>query len=140
MIHCDARPDAVFSMEQEFSGRFEVFDARARGGGLRLERHARGHVPGVDVLFARVASHDLPASLDGVAVDTAGSAAGFRVRSGAANYHVAARSVQIHEGSGIYERLPLGRFSPAQRLLWSALLWIARFSWGQALIGRLRGA
>jgi len=140
MSHCSARADAVFSMQQEFPGRFELFDARARGGGLRLERRSRGTGSRVEILFACVTTHDLPASLDGVAVASAASGAGFRVRSGAANHHVAARSVQIHEGASIYDRLPLGRFSFAQRLLWSVLLWIARFSWGQALIGRLRGA
>jgi hypothetical protein len=127
-------------MQQEFPGRFEVFDARAQGGSVRLERRARAEAPGVELLFARVASHDLPARLDGLVVDTDVSRAGFRVRSGAANYHVAAQSVQIHEGVRIYDRLPLGRFPFSQRVLWNLLLWSARFSWGEALIGRLRGA
>jgi hypothetical protein len=127
-------------MQQEFSGRFEVFDARAQGGAVRVERRARGNAPGVELLFARVTTHDLPARLEGVVVDTAPSNGGFRLHSGAANYRVVARSVQIHEGARIYDRLPLGRFSFPQRLMWNVLLWTARFSWGQALIRRLRGA
>lgn len=139
MTHCGARRDAVSLMQQEFPGRFEVFDARARGGSVRLERRARDDAPAVEVLFARVTRHDLPERLDNVVVDTEASESGFRLGSGAANYHVAARSVQVHEGAHIYGRLPLGRFALSQRLLWSLLLWSARYPWGQALIRRLRG-
>ncbi|HEY7379049.1 MAG TPA: hypothetical protein VH542_10230 [Steroidobacteraceae bacterium] len=125
-------------MRQEFPGRFEVTDVRAPRGSVRLERRARRDAPAVEVLFARVTRHDLPERLDNLAVDTEASDSGFLLRSGAANYHVAARSVQIHEGARIYDRLPLGRFALSQRLLWSLLLWSARYSWGQALIRRLR--
>ncbi|HZF26118.1 MAG TPA: hypothetical protein VEZ88_07635 [Steroidobacteraceae bacterium] len=128
-------------MQQEFSGRFEVVDAGAGSGGLSLERRARRDVSGIALLFADVASHDLPRQLDGVAVDAAASASGsFSVRSGVANYHVAARSLQIHESAQIYAHaLPLARFPFSQRVLWTLLLWSARFSWGQSLIRRLRG-
>ena len=52
---------------------------------------------------------------------------------------VAARSLQVHETARIYGRgVQLARFPFAQRILWTLLLWSARFAWGQGLIRRLR--
>ena len=126
-------------MRHEFSGQFDVLDSGVRPGVLVLQRHeADGR--DVELLFAAVSAHDLPRALGGVVLDDTASRDGvFNIRSGAANYRVAARSVQVHERVPIYgQAIRLARFPVWQRLLWILLLWSARYGWGQWLIARWR--
>lgn len=130
--HADAR--AIGS----FTGRFTVHASETSlvlaGSGLRL-------------LFNAVERHDLPAALDGVRVGRSANAgddtlpAGeFQVMSGGREFRVRARSLQIHERAALYGSvIALPKFALRQRLLWTALLTVARFQWGQALIRRLTG-
>jgi hypothetical protein len=129
-------------MRYDFSGRFEVLDSGVRPGELVLKRQEGRDGPGVELLFAAVSRHDLPRELAGVALDDAASLDGvFELRSGSANYHVAARSIQVHETVRIYGRaIQLARFPISQRLLWMLLLWSVRYGWGQRLIARWRRA
>ena len=54
------------------------------------------------------------------------------------HWEVQARSLQVHETVDLYGRaIALPRYALRQRLLWSLLLGLARFNWGQALIRRL---
>jgi hypothetical protein len=125
-------------MRYEFSGRFETIDSGARPGDLSLRRAARHDAPELELHFAAVSSHDLPWSLDGIVVEQKGPGL-VGVRSAGNNYRVAARSLQVHETARIYGRgVQLARFPFAQRILWTLLLWSARFAWGQGLIRRLR--
>jgi hypothetical protein len=125
-------------MRYEFSGRFETIDSGARPGDLLLRRRARHAAPQLELHLAGVSSHDLPWSMDGVVVEEKGPGL-IGVRSGDNNYRVAARSFQIHETARIYgHAVQLAHFPFSQRILWTLLLWSARFAWGQGLIRRLR--
>lgn len=127
-------------MRHEFPGRFDVLDSGGRPGELILRSRKNGQGHGVELRFAAVSSHDLPRELTGITLDDAAvSGRVFTIRSSAANYHVAARSVQVHEAVAIYGRaIRLARFPVSQRLLWLLLLWSARYGWGQRLIARWR--
>lgn len=124
-----AQPVAIGS----FTGRFTV---RTGDTSLVLEgSHLR-------LLFNAVARHDLPASLDGVRVARSDEPtdAEFQITSGGREFSIRARSLQIHERATLYGtviRLPV--FALRQKLLWTLLLTVARFAWGQALIRRLTG-
>lgn len=121
-----------------FTGRFTVHGSNAAlvlaGSDLRL-------------LFNAVERHDLPASLDGVRVERAAHAGDesaspgeFQLASGGREFRVRARSVQIHEPAALYGSvIALPKFALRQRLLWTMLLTVARFEWGQALIRRMTG-
>jgi hypothetical protein len=125
-------------MRYEFTGQFETVYSGARPGELSLRRLQRNHVPGLELHFAAVSSHDLPWTLDGIIVEENGPGL-FGIRSARANYRVAARSLQVHEGARIYGRaVQLAHFPFSQRILWTLLLWSARFNWGQNLLRRLR--
>jgi hypothetical protein len=125
-------------MRYEFPGQFEIVDSGARPGVVSLQRRARHGASGLELNFAAVSSHDLPWSLEGVAVEEKGPGL-FGIRSAGNNFRVAARSLQIHESARIYGRaVQLARFSVSQRILWMLLLWSARFAWGQSLIRQLR--
>jgi hypothetical protein len=125
-------------MRYEFSGQFETIYSGARPGELSLRRLARNHVCGLELHFAAVSTHDLPWTLDGIVVEESGPGL-FAIRSAGTNYRVTARSLQVHETARIYGgAVQLARFPVSQRILWMLLLWIARFSWGQSLIRRLR--
>lgn len=125
-------------MRYEFSGRFETIDSGARPGDLSLRRRAHRDAPELELHFAAVSSHDLPWSLEGIVVEEKGPGL-IGVRSAGTGYRVAARSLQVHESARIYDRaVQLARFPFSQRILWTLLLWSARFAWGQGLIRRLR--
>ncbi len=117
-----------------------MLDSGARPGELVLKRQEGRDDPGVELLFAAVSRHDLPRELAGVALNDAASPdAVFDIRSASTNYHVVARSVQVHETVRIYGRaIHLARFPISQRLLWMLLLWSAKYGWGQRLIARWR--
>lgn len=123
-------------------GRFALIDSGSRPAAVVL-RHvpARGEQR-IEAVFGRVTQHELPWTLDGIAIRTDASPERMRfiVSSGGRDYSVHAQSLRIHEGAALYGRvLPLVRYPLRQRLLWTVLLWCARFAWGQALIRRLRG-
>jgi len=132
-----AQPDDAAN--RSFAGRFSVTEER---GVLVLARSREN----LQLIFSQVASHDLPARLDGVCLATVRPMPGdasrscFELRSGASSCTVAARSLQIHEQAALYGNvIPLPRFGVRQRLLWSLLLRAARFRCGQALIRRVTG-
>lgn len=130
--HADARAIGTFT------GRFTVHAGETSlvlaGSGMRL-------------LFNAVERHDLPAALEGVRVARAAGASAdalpageFQVQSGGRKFLVRARSLQIHERAALYGSvIALPTFPLRQRFLWTVLLTVARFQWGQALIRRLTG-
>jgi hypothetical protein len=123
-------------MTFDYPGRFTLQDSGRRPGGLVLRRDPQDGEPAVEYLFAHVTQHDLPQSLNGISVREFGfTDREWLVSSGGRDYRVGACSLQIHEGAAIYGRvLPLARYSSIRRALWTVLLWMARFGWGQALI------
>lgn len=123
-------------MTFDHPGRFTLVDSGRRPGCLVLRREPQDGEPAVDYLFAHVTQHDLPQSLNGISVREFGfTDREWLVSSAGRDYHVHARSLQIHEGVSIYGRvLPLARYSSTRRALWTVLLWLVRFGWGRALI------
>jgi hypothetical protein len=121
-------------------GQFSLIDPGTRPAAVVL-RHASTHDERAEAVFGRVTKHDLPATLDGVAIRRGSPPdQSFVVSSAGRDYRVVAGSLRIHEGVALYARvLPQAHFSARQRLLWTVLLWAARFTWGQALIRRVRG-
>lgn len=128
-------------MPFRFPGRFVLIDSGRRPGAVVLRGVVRARERPVEILFLRVTAHDLPATLEGVEVRDHGPEHAYSVSSaGGGDYRVQAATVQCHEPATICDRvLTLARFRPGQRLLWTVLLWSARFAWGQALIRWLRG-
>lgn len=128
-------------MTFQHRGRFSLIDSGTRPAAVVL-RHMPGRVEQrVDVVFGRVMQHELPAVLDGIAIHTdVPRERGFVLSSAGRDYRVHAQSLRIHTGVALYGGvLPRVRFPLQQRLLWTVLLWSARFRWGQALIRRARG-
>lgn len=123
-------------MTFDYPGRFTLLDAGSRPGSLVLRRDPQDGEPAVEYLFAHVTRHDLPSSLNGISVREFGfTDREWLVSSAGRDYHVQARSLQIHERAAIYGRvLPLAHYSSTRRVLWTVLLWVARFGWGSALI------
>lgn len=128
-------------MTFQHHGRFALIDSGRRPAAVVLRRLPRDNAAALEIVFARVTHHDLPAVLDGLAVrETRRGDQEYLVSSAGRDYRVHARSLSIHESATIYGRvLPLARFALKRRLLWMFLLWSARFAWGQALIRRIRG-
>lgn len=127
-------------MTFDHPGRFTLIDAGQRPGGLVLRRELQDGEQAIEYLFAHVTQHDLPQALNGISVREFGfTDREWLVSSAGRDYHVHARSLQIHEGVSIYGGvLPLARYSSTRRALWTVLLWLVRFSWGRALIRRAR--
>jgi hypothetical protein len=123
-------------------GCFALIDPGSRPAAVVL-RHARARgEEWIEAVFGRVTQHELPPTLDGIAIraDADPGRMRFIVSSGGRDYAVHAQSLRIHEGAALYGRvLQLPRYPLPQRLLWTVLLWCARFDWGQALMRRLRG-
>lgn len=132
--------DAVPAVTFEHPGRFILVDAAQRPGPILLRREPQGGEPAIEYRFAHVTEHDLPPTLNGISVREYGfTDREWLVSSAGRDYHVQARSLQIHEGVSIYGgALPLARFAPMQRALWTLLLWVVRFGWGRALIRWVR--
>ncbi len=128
-------------MTFQHPGCFSLIDSGRRPAAIVLRRSPRGDEAAIEVVFARVTHHDLPTILDSIVVHESRSGERvYLVSSAGRDYRVHARSLRIHESTVIYGRaLPLARFALHQRLLWTLLLWSARFAWGQALIRRIRG-
>ena len=125
-------------MTFQHQGRFELLDPGSRPASIVL-RHARD-ARRIEAVFGRVTQHDLPATLDGLAIRAGAVPQSFVVSSRGRDYAVHAQSLRVHHGIALYGRvLPLARYPLHRRLLWTALLWCARFDWGQALIRRVRG-
>ncbi len=123
-------------------GRFSLIDPGTRPAAVILRHEPARTEQRVEVVFGRVTRHELPAVLEGIVILTgaAGDRGLFVLSSGPRDYRVHAQSLRIHAGVALYGRvLPQARFPLRQRLLWTVLLWSARFSWGQALIRRARG-
>ena len=118
-------------------GRFSLIDPGTRPAAVVLRHAASRAGQRVEAVFGRVTQHELPALLDGIVIR---AGAPFVVSSAGRDFRVHAQSLRIHEGAALYGRvLPQARFPLRKRLLWTALLWSARFRWGQALIRRARG-
>lgn len=135
-----------------------AFDARFRArsestGGARcaLSFSGVGAQGRVEIRFSGVASHDIPRVpellLDGLELAAESDSRplegsmirSFRVESHGRCYRIEARSVQVHEHPRLYgTALRLPRFGLRRRALWTVLLWIAGFDWGQRLIRRTR--
>lgn len=128
-------------MPQRFPGRFVLIDSGRRPGAVALRGAVRAGERAAEILFIGVTRHELPGSLDEVDIRGDGSkAGGYLVGCAQGHYRVQAGSLQIHEPATIYGRaLTLARFGLERRLLWTVLLWGARFAWGRALMRRLRG-
>jgi hypothetical protein len=126
------------SMTFRHDGRFALLDPGSRPAAIVLRHAPARDVERVELVFGRVMLHDLPSSLDGVAVRS--DAPGLFVATSAGrDYRVHAQSLRVHHGTALYGRvLPLARYPIRQRVLWTVVLWCARFAWGQALIRRLR--
>jgi hypothetical protein len=125
-------------MTFQHHGRFELIDPGSRPASVVL-RHARGERR-IEAVFGRVTQHQLPAALDGVVIRAGDAPQRFVVSSGGREYAVHAQSLRIHESVALHGRvLQLARYPLRRRLLWTVLLWCARFDWGQALIRRVRG-
>jgi hypothetical protein len=133
-------------MRAAYDGVFRVHAAAAG----RLTLRAAAREPALEVLLSGVTLREVPATLHGLHIEELNGvppdpgqrpvAARFRVRSADGGQSFAAASVQIHEHPALYGRsIALPRFRLRQRLLWTILLWLARFDWGRALIRRARG-
>jgi hypothetical protein len=121
---------------RSFTGRFR---ARPERTALLLERTGGD----LQLIFSAVERHNVPAFVENIVIDggtrQGGSAkAQFDVLSAGKRYSVIARSLQTHEHVALYGKvISLPRFGLRQRLVWTLLLGLARFEWGQALIRRL---
>ena len=131
-----SEPSRTPAMTFDHPGRFTLQDVGRRPGGLVLRREAQDSEPAIEYLFAHATQHDLPQALNGISVREFGfTDREWLVSSAGRDYHVRARSLQIHEGVSIYGGvLPLARYSSGRRALWTVLLWLVRFGWGRALI------
>jgi len=98
------------------------------------------------LLFTDAIGGDLPAAVEHpkiteLAARTDPERVTFEIRSSANRWLLEARSLQVHERVELYgTAISLPRFALRERILWTLLLWAARFEWGQALIGKLTGA
>src|SRR5262245_19471022 len=132
-------------MRIAYDGMFRVH----AGAAGRMTLRAAAREPVLEVLLSGVTLRDAPATLHGLHIEEEtvqpdrgrGSVpARFQVRSADGGQSFATASVQIHEHPVLYGRaIALPRFGLLRRLLWTVLLWLARFDWGQALIRRARG-
>jgi hypothetical protein len=122
-------------------GRFALIDPGTRPATVVLQHAPARSAHRIEAVFGRVTQHELPDALDGIVIRVH-NATGmpFVVSSAGRDFSVQAQSLRIHEGVALYGGvLPQARFPFGQRMLWTLLLWSARFRWGQALIRRVRG-
>lgn len=130
-------------MTFEHHGRFELIDPGSRPAAIVLRYVPARAQQWLEVVFGRVRQHELPAALEDIAIREQAAPAEklFVVSSGGRDYRVRAQSLRIHAGAALYGTvLPLARYPLRKRMLWTLLLWCARFDWGQALIRRVRGS
>lgn len=108
--------------------------------GLTLSGRTADH-PGepLELAFAGVAPADLPERLEDAAVERARPGE-YRIASGARTWTVAARSVHLHRevADGFYRAIPPRPAPLARRVLFGAMLGIARSRAGLALLKALR--
>jgi hypothetical protein len=129
------KPRQAAAPGSSLAGRYRV---RADSQSLQLRRDS----PPLEMNFSGVRSHDLPAGmrqlrLAEMTVDAGGES--FRLHTDRQTYRVVARGVQVHERMALSAIAPaLPRYRWQRRLLWTVLLAIARFDWGQRLIRRVR--
>ena len=98
--------------------------------------------PGEEVrlAFAAAAPADLPAHLEGAVIERAGPGR-YRIASGTRSWTVAGRAVYLHRdvGQEFYRAIPPRAAPLRRRLLFGAMLALARSRAGIALLRALRG-
>ena len=117
--------------------------AREPRGPLGLTLSGRtAEPPGeeLELAFAGAAPADLPARLEDAVIERAGPGL-YRIGSGTRAWTVAARSVHLHRdvAPGFYRAIPPRRAPLLRRLLFGAMLALARSRVGIAIVRALRG-
>jgi hypothetical protein len=94
----------------------------------------------VRLAFAGTAPAELPGQLDGALIERAGSGA-YRIVSGARSWTLTARSLHMHRdvAQEFYRAIPPRPAPLRRRLLFGAMLALARSRAGIALLRALRG-
>lgn len=144
-------PDSNARTARVFHARFHMRSESTGDVSCALLFFGVGAEGRVEIRFSGVSSHDLPCGLELVFDDLELAADGarrsqqgsttrsFRIESRGRCYRIEARSVQVHEHPRLYgTALRLPRFGMRRRALWTLLLWIAGYEWGQRLIRHLR--
>ena len=108
--------------------------------GLTLTGRTADRAGEVRLEFAGAAPADLPGHLEDALVERAGPGR-YRIASGARSWSVAARSVYLHRdvGQDFYRAIPPRPAPLRRRLLFGAMLALARSRAGIALLKALRG-
>ena len=117
--------------------------SRSREGPLGLTLSGRtADRPGEEVrlAFAGAAPADLPGQLEDAVIERAGSGR-YRIASGARSWTLAARALYLHRdvGRDFYRAIPPRRAPLRRRVLFGAMLALARSRAGIALLKALRG-